>query len=151
MPSDWSHGRQPDHCRQLTRGPVISTNAASVGRQTGASWPFTLSAVTATPLLPDASMSRVAAECRCAAFILARLNPRCAVSRLRMCTTGLANALQRVCGRGCMTVGQRHVAQGQDTDQPLLAVDDGKPSDLVGIHVLGNVIDFLVVEAVAKV
>src|SRR3546814_15399697 len=66
---------------------------------------------------------------------------------LRVATARLRDPRQGVAWAGT-AVGRGEVAEGQDADQPFVAVDHGQPADLLLRHALANRIGVVVVEAV---
>ena len=66
---------------------------------------------------------------------------------MRMLATRLRDAAQSRCSLYRFTI-RCEVAEGDDTDEPLVAVENREPSHLQVAHVLQNALDFFVVKAV---
>src|SRR5437764_9896199 len=73
-----------------------------------------------------------------------------AVHGLRMLAARLGNAAQRATG-AARALGQRDIAERQDSDQALVVVEHGQAAHLDVTHVLYDVIELVVFEAVHHV
>src|SRR5262249_17071928 len=79
------------------------------------------------------------------------LRPRHSAACLRVLAAGLGDTAERLDGGPVLAARLSDVAEGENAHEPLVAIDHGQPPNLDVGHVDGNVVDVLVVEAVADI